>query len=213
MKLKRAMEVLELPRPKISKTMKQAEVNEEVARWKEEVLKPQWRKLLREHHPDFTQDPEEKEARGLKTRDLNLAYEALGERLQLKAYVPTPEESKKCGFCEAARTPADAQYCYSCGRGYKLSNPITECPVCESTRFPAAANFCGNCGHDYRPHDPLIGRLRSAGLETSTLKRLDRNGTLKRWSTWNPLDPQLAREIRDEASKQNTFRKAFRDLM
>jgi len=105
-----ALQWLGLEVPKI-KGASQADVDQQMATWKQDVLKAAYREKLKEHHPDH--NPDDPEA-NISTQRVQEAYEKL-KTLKVNFHKPVTS----CPCCRTAREPATAHYCHECGRRYE----------------------------------------------------------------------------------------------
>jgi hypothetical protein len=183
--MREALAILGVEPPKVAKDWTQADVDRVLAEWKEGALKDQLRALQKQWHPDRPGGS------GEKFKELTTAYEEIRDYLKLR---PKVQPASKCTSCSTPRIPVDARHCTSCGHGFPVEIPRSACPACTASRIPERAAFCHECGYDYREPDPLMERLRAAGLDEQQIRDLVASGGLDRLRKLSPFDPNFQKE-------------------
>jgi len=190
--VRKALKILGLEVPKVSRGDTQEKINQVVAEWKKTTLKSRYHELLHEHHPDKNDNsPESNE----KFKEIRAAYNVIRTRLQVQIPAPPPSEAKTCPHCSASRVPEDAIHCHECGKKYALKEDRCSCPACNIDREPAVAKFCHGCGYDYQVPDPILNILRSEGISESQIRKMEERGVLQELREMGPLSPQFRSKV------------------
>ena len=145
--------------------------------------------LLGLEKPKFTgktQDEVDSKLEAWKTDTLKSAF-------KLKAHEVHPDKNPDDPTAGARFLEVKEAFEQLQGLEVNLKRPEKKCPLGHE-RAPAMAKFCHECGYSFF-EDPLVHRLRKAGLHDTIITELQNSGKMAELRKLNPFSSELETEI------------------